>query len=566
MIADISNFLVSILNIKPKLQVPSNPEKGFLCFNCGPYRTSKESPIEVALKFSKEINENLDQNSFILNAVPEGSFVNLKLNVQHFLFSFSLENFLQTKDPKKIIIEFSSPNTNKPQHLGHVRNNILGQTISNILKASGHNVLNFNLINDRGIHIMKSLLAYKKWGSADLNKKGDHIIGDCYVRFNEELKKEYSEFKSSTGEHISEEEFFNKYSNLGKETRELLLSWERSDPEVVTLWRKLNDMVITGFDETYARLGIQFDHVEYESDTYLLGKKAVQEGLEKGIFYYKDGAVVFDQTSLGFGGEKVILRSDGTSLYITQDLGTALNRLDTYDPDFMYYVVGDEQNHYFKTLIAIIEMLRPNSKGKMHHISYGMVELPNGKMKSREGNVVDADNLMDEMKLLASYKSKNSEQNDSIGISALKFYLMDNHPTSKIIFDSDKSLDLTGRSGVYVLYTYARCSKLLSKTKHLCVDHVNYKLLTHSTELKLVQQLALFETYFNWAVENKDPSKITEYLYKLSKNISWFYESSPILSEKNLELASARFELVSKSCHTLKVCLDMLGCETLDAM
>lgn len=564
MIEGIAEFLYKTLSFQPKLQVPKTPDKGFLCFNCGPYRTENKSVQDIASECSDLINGNLDEFPLIGKAIPEGPFVNLQINASVFLSQ--IPEVKNKPNPQKIIIEFSSPNTNKPQHLGHVRNNILGQTISNILKASGHNVLNFNLINDRGIHIMKSLLAYKKWGPADLNKKGDHIIGDCYVRFNEELKKEYSEFKLSIDEHISEEEFFNKHSSLGKETRDLLLLWERSDPEVVTLWRKLNDMVITGFDETYARLGIQFDHVEYESNTYILGKKAVQEGLEKGIFYCKDGAVVFDQSSLGFGGEKVILRSDGTSLYITQDLGTALHRLDTYNPDFMYYVVGDEQNHYFKTLISIIEMLRPSSKGKMHHISYGMVELPNGKMKSREGNVVDADNLMDEMKILASYKSKNPEQNDSIGISALKFYLMDNHPTSKIVFDPDKSLDLTGRSGVYVLYTYARCSKLLSKTKHLNVDHINYKLLTHSTELKLVQQLALFEIYFNWAVENKDPSKITEYLYKLSKNISLFYESSPILNEKNLELASARFGLALKSYHTLKICLDILGCEKLDSM
>lgn len=566
MIEGITEFLHKTLNFQPKLQIPKTSDKGFLCFNCGPYRTENKSVQEIASECSELINGNLDKFPLIEKATPEGPFVNLKIN--HVQFLSQPPTFKNKSNPQKILLEFSSPNTNKPQHLGHVRNNVLGVALANILKSGGHDVQKVNLINDRGIHIMKSLLAYKKWGCLDSNKKGDHFVGDCYVRFNKELKEEHKEYKISTGIEISEEDFFNQHSTLGKEAKELLLLWESGDKDTLDLWGHLNSLVLKGFKETYDRLGVRFDQIDYESNTYLLGKKAVEEGLNKGIFYYKEGAVVFDQTQVGLQGEKIILRSDGTSLYVTQDLGTALYRLDTYKPDQMFYVVGDEQNHYFKTLIGILTLLRPELTGKVHHISYGMVELPNGKMKSREGNVVDADNLMDEMYSRALEKTKNKEFDkntyETIGLCALKYYLLDHHPDSKITFDYDKSLDFTGRTGVYILYTYARCQKILAKATS--TQDPDYSLLTEDTEKKLVQQIALFDIYFNWALENKDPSKITEYLWKLSKNISQFYESCPVLQPTQPGLSKARLALVSLSAQTLKEGLKLLGCNTLDEM
>lgn len=380
---------------------------------------------------------------------------------------------------RKIVIEYSSPNTNKPQHLGHCRNNILGHTLATLMEAAGAEVVRVNLINDRGIHICKSMVAWRRFGEGatpeSTGMKGDHLVGAFYVRFDQAFKAEYSAaFPEGGGP--DHDVWFNTQSALGTETRDMLRAWEAGDPEVLALWRTMNGWCEAGFFETYARMGVKFDQIDRESQTWLLGKELVGEGLENGTFRrLDDGAVVFDLERLGLEGQKVVQRSDGTTLYVTQDLGTALQRFERHQPDQMIYVVGNEQDRHFQVLFGMLAELRPALKGRLFHLSYGMVELPDGKMKSREGTVVDADDLMNELRDAALEVCRENmpkatprllaQTAESIGLSGLKFFLLKYAPATTFIFDKERSIKPEGETGVYCQYAAARAGRILRKVQ-----------------------------------------------------------------------------------------------------
>ena len=475
-----------------------------------------------------------------------------------------------TDESQLVMVEYSSPNTNKPLHLGHVRNNLLGYSLSLILKANGYKVVKTNIVNDRGIHICKSMLAWQKWGDGitpeKAGKKGDHLNGDFYVLFDKHYKAELKALKESG---LSDEEA-EKQSTLMQEAREMLRKWEQNDPEIRGLWKTMNEWVYAGFDDTYKRMGVDFDKIYYESDTYLEGKDLVLGGIEKGIMYRKeDNSVWADLTADGLD-HKLLLRGDGTSVYMTQDIGTAKLRYQDYPIDKMVYVVGNEQNYHFQVLALLLDKLGFKWGKDLVHFSYGMVELPHGKMKSREGTVVDADDLMDEMINSAAEASAErmkdipadeaAEIARVIGLCALKYFLLKVDPRKNMMFNPQESIDFNGNTGPFIQYTYARIQSVLRRAQEQAAA-LTVKPVPSEKEVTLIQKIADFPSVVEDAGRNYSPAVIANYCYDLAKEYNQFYHDYPILKEEDENVRAMRLLLSSVTARTLKSAVALLGIE-----
>ena len=475
-------------------------------------------------------------------------------------------------DAPLVMVEYSSPNTNKPLHLGHVRNNLLGYSLACILEACGNRVVKTNIVNDRGIHICKSMLAWQKWAGGatpeSAGVKGDHLIGDCYVAFDKHYK---AELKALKDQGMSDEEA-EAASTLMQEAREMLRKWEAGDPEVRALWEKMNSWVYAGFDETYRRMGVGFDKIYYESRTYLDGKKKVLEGLEKGIMYRReDGSVWADLRADGLD-EKLLLRSDGTSVYMTQDIGTAAQRYADYPIDRMIYVVGNEQEYHFKVLSLILDKLGFRWGKELVHFSYGMVELPNGKMKSREGTVVDADDLMESMVSDARRVSEELGKTDGltdaeidgiaemVGLGALKYFLLKVDPRKNMTFNPAESIDFNGNTGPFIQYTYARIRSVLRRAAEAGMEMTDYSaVIPNDREVALVQRLADFPSVVAEAGRNFSPALIANYCYDLVKEYNQFYHDCSILRETDSAVRSLRLALSEATARVVAAATGLLG-------
>jgi arginyl-tRNA synthetase len=477
-----------------------------------------------------------------------------------------------TADSPLVMVEYSSPNTNKPLHLGHVRNNLLGYSLSEILKACGNRVVKTNIVNDRGIHICKSMLAWQKWGNGatpeSAHVKGDHLIGDCYVAFDKHYKAELKELKAKG---MSDEEA-EAASTLMKEARQMLVKWEQKDPEIRQLWQMMNSWVYAGFDETYKRMGVDFDKIYYESDTYLEGKEKVLEGLEKGIMYRKeDGSVWADLTGDGLD-HKLLLRSDGTSVYMTQDIGTAKLRFADYPIDKMIYVVGNEQNYHFQVLSLLLDKLGFKWGKDLVHFSYGMVELPEGKMKSREGTIVDADDLMQEMvdsarqvsdsmgKLEGMSEAEIADIAETVGLGALKYFLLKVDPRKNMTFNPKESIDFNGNTGPFIQYTYARIRSVLRRADEAGFERVDYSHVEpNDKEISLIQLLADYPSTVADAGSSYSPALIANYAYDLVKEYNQFYHDYSILREEDAAVRSLRLALSEATSRVVRSAMSLLG-------
>ena len=481
-----------------------------------------------------------------------------------------------TDDSRLVMIEYSSPNTNKPIHLGHVRNNLLGFSLAKIMEANGNKVVKTNIVNDRGIHICKSMLAWLKWGNGitpeKAGKKGDHLIGDFYVAFDKHYKEELQQLMD--GGMTKEEAEAN--STLMKEARTMLKKWEDGDEEVRSLWRTMNEWVYAGFDETYARMGVSFDKIYYESNTYLEGKEKVLEGLEKGIFYRKDDNSVWADLTADGLDQKLLLRTDGTSVYMTQDIGTAKLRFQDYPIDQMIYVVGNEQNYHFQVLSLLLDKLGFSWGKDLIHFSYGMVELPNGKMKSREGTVVDADELMDEMIATARKMSEGrlkgvpEEEMDDvyriIGLGALKYFILKVDPRKNMLFNPQESIDFNGNTGPFVQYTYARIRSVLRKSDEAdaATDITAYE--PNEKEIEIIQRIADFPSVVSEAGRTYSPALIANYVFELAKGYNQFYHDYSILKEENGVARAFRLHLSRTVADIIRRGFSLLGVEVPERM
>lgn len=494
-----------------------------------------------------------------------------------------------TENSPLVMIEYSSPNTNKPLHLGHVRNNLLGSALARIVEANGNKVVKTNIVNDRGIHICKSMLAWLKWGNGvtpeTAGKKGDHLIGDFYVAFDKHYKEECSALeKEYIAQGMAEEEAKEKAKNeapLIKEAHAMLVKWENNDPEVRALWRKMNEWVYAGFDETYKMMGVSFDKIYYESDTYLEGKEKVLEGLEKGIFYRRpDNSVWADLTGEGLD-EKLLLRSDGTSVYMTQDIGTAKLRFQDYPIDKMIYVVGNEQNYHFLVLSILLDKLGFKWGKDLVHFSYGMVELPNGKMKSREGTVVDADDLMEEMisqakevsmemgKLKDVSDEEASEIARKVGLGALKYFILKVDARKNMLFNPAESIDFNGNTGPFIQYTYARISSILRKAQEAGIsipEKLDADVEVNEKEMTLIQHLNGFAAVVKQAGTDYSPSGIANYCYELTKEFNQFYHDFSILREEDEKKKVFRLVLSKNVAKIVRLGMGLLGIEMPERM
>ena len=476
-----------------------------------------------------------------------------------------------------VMIEYSSPNTNKPLHLGHVRNNLLGWALANTLQAAGNRVVKTNIVNDRGIHICKSMLAWLKWGNGETpetsGKKGDHLIGDYYVAFDKHYREEIKQLQ----EQGMDEETAKKEAPLIKEAHQMLVKWEQGDPEVRALWEKMNGWVYKGFDETYKALGVSFDKIYYESQTYLAGKREVEKGLEAGIFCrHEDGSVWADLRPEGLD-EKLLLRSDGTSVYMTQDIGTAKLRFNDYPIDKMVYVVGNEQNYHFKVLSILLDKLGFAWGKDLVHFSYGMVELPNGKMKSREGTVVDADDLISEMistakqtsEELGKFKDMSPEETQEVarivGLGALKYFLLKVDARKNMLFNPAESIDFNGNTGPFIQYTYARIQSVLRKAGET-PDALDADTQVNEKEQRLIQKLAEFPATIQQAARDYSPSDIANYCYDLVKEYNQFYHDYSILGEEDPKKRSLRLMLSKQTGNVVRTGMGVLGIEVPERM
>ena len=545
----------------------------------------RKDPVTAAEEIGKFLKTNYTE--LVQGYEVVKGFLNISLLQSLFINALNknydelLKNELINNPKQKIVIEFSSPNTNKPLHLGHIRNNLLGDSISKILKSVGHEVIKVNLINDRGIHICKSMLAWQKWGKGITPElahiKGDKLVGDFYVLFDKEYKNQINELIRQ-GYTKDEAE---KKAPLLLEAQEILRKWENEDKEIRTLWLQMNNWVYKGFDETYHKLNIEFDKVYYESQTYQLGKKYIFEGLERGIFYKKeDGSVWVDLTTDGLD-EKLLLRSDGTSVYITQDIGTAILRYNEFKPDKMIYVVGNEQNYHFQVLKLILKKLGFEWADNIYHLSYGMVELPEGKMKSREGTIVDADDLIDELineskkiskelgKLQNSTNEEFEESTKIIAMAALKYFILKVDPEKNMLFNPKESIDFDGNTGPFILYTYTRIKSLLRKAKAMKInfDNININLTQiNEKENELIKQYLESKNIILDAAQKHSPAKIANYIYNICKEYNQFYQQVPILKEENEDIKKLRLKISSQISNLLKNMLKNLGINTIEKM
>ena len=547
-------------------------------------RISKKSPEQTA----QEIGETLTANSAFIESfnVIKG-FLNLSLSSSSWVKTLEEINnnptygFTQANEDSPLyMVEYSSPNTNKPLHLGHVRNNLLGHSLCEILKANGKKVVKTNIVNDRGIHICKSMLAWKKWGNNETpessNKKGDHLIGDYYVMFDQKYKAELAELESKG---LSKDEA-EAQSTLMAEAREMLLKWENNETETVNLWKMMNNWVYKGFDETYKEMGVTFDKIYYESDTYLVGRKRVLEGLEKGLFYKKEDNSIWADLSAQNLDHKLLLRADGTSVYMTQDIGTAKLRFDDYPIDTMIYVVGNEQNHHFTVLSALLDMMGYDFGKGLVHFSYGMVELPEGKMKSREGTVVDADDLMKEMIETARETSNELGKLDNctpqeasdivrmVGLGALKYFILKVDPRKNMTFNPEESIDFNGHTGPFIQYTHARIQSVLRKAAELNIEipAVIGEIELSDKEEGLVHTLVDFASIIKQSAEEYNVSLVANYVYDLVKEYNQFYHDFSILREENQALRYFRLMLSKNVALTIKKGMCLLGIDVPDRM
>lgn len=617
-------------------------------------RVVKGNPVQIGTRIGEYLQDNVAEVEKF-NVIK--GFLNLVISDAHYLDFFKSIvdtphfGYAEPNSKDALMVEYSSPNTNKPLHLGHIRNNLLGYSVSEILKAAGHKVYKTQIINDRGIHICKSMVAWQKFGNGETPEssgmKGDHLVGKYYVAFEKKFQEEYSlwlesdeskkEFEnyldtplgnkliSDDGEHheivsvtkmtklnsiddypfenaIKEfksnfkDEYFNRYSKIGAEAKDLLRKWEAGDEDTVALWKKMNGWVYEGFNQTYQNLGVDFDKLYYESDTYLLGKDIVEEGLKKGVFYKKDdGSVWIDLTHEGLD-EKIVLRADGTAVYMTQDIGTAIQRVKDFpDINGMVYTVGNEQDYHFKVLFIILKKLGYSWAEKLYHLSYGMVDLPSGKMKSREGTVVDADDLIADMEQTAEeisselgklegYSEEEKKQlYHTIGLGALKYFILKVDPKKRILFNPEESVDFQGNTGPFIQYTYARIQSILRKADDLVgldnlqslkkVDGEDLQgsgdlagLELHEKEKELLKQIQLFPETVQLAAENYSPALIANYTYDLVKEFNSFYQQVSILGETNHEKRIFRILLSKKVGEVIQSAFRLLGIEVPERM
>ncbi len=569
-----------------QLQKTKKEFKGHLTLVVFPFlRISKKSPeltaeeIGTYLKANEQAVADYNVIKGFLNLVIDSSAWEALLDEIHADPEYGIVT--ATDQSPLVMIEYSSPNTNKPLHLGHVRNNLLGGALARIMSANGNKVVKTNIVNDRGIHICKSMLAWQKWGNGETpestGKKGDHLIGDYYVAFDKHYK---AELKELMAQGMTEEESETN-SQLMKEARAMLVKWEAGDPEVRALWEKMNSWVYSGFEETYKRLGVSFDKIYYESNTYLDGKRKVLEGLEKGLFYQKeDGSVWADLTAEGLD-HKLLLRSDGTSVYMTQDIGTAEQRFTDYPIDKMIYVVGNEQNYHFQVLSILLDRLGFEWGKSLVHFSYGMVELPNGKMKSREGTVVDADDLMDEMvetakqtsgelgKLDGLTKAEADEIARIVGMGALKYFILKVDARKNMTFNPQESIDFNGNTGPFIQYTYARIRSVMRKAAELGLElpaTLPTGIELSEKEENLIQMLANFPVIVKQAGDEYSPSAIANYAYDLVKEFNQFYHDFSILHEENQGLKIFRLVLAANVAKVVKLAMGLLGIEVPERM
>ena len=605
---------------------PALGDRGFPTFALA--RALRKAPPRIAGDLAQQIKEALGEDPIIADVIAAGPYVNFKLDtgrVAALMIREAQERGARLgagfiAQPEHWMIEYSAPNTNKPQHLGHVRNDLLGESVAALLDFAGHRVTRVNLINDRGIHICKSMLMYERFGQGETpestGKKGDHFVGEYYVMFAKRFKEEYAAWQktpeaktrfeawrdeqskggsSEQQENVEQEElearfyahyedaYFNQESELGQATRAMLVDWERGEPGVLKLWAEMNQWVVEGFEKTYRALGVNFDQVYYESQTYLLGKDLVAEGLERGIFeVIEGGAIACDLEKIGLEGFKILQRSNGTSVYMTQDLGTAMERFDRHELDRMVYVVGDEQRHHFGVLFGVLSLLRPELKGRFTHLSYGMVELPSGRMKTREGTTVDADDLIATMveealgEVRARYPELSPEEQreraEAIGLAALKFFILYFNRSSTIRFNPKEAIDFKGKTGPYIMYAYARIQSIgreLGGWPNL-TDEALIKAcgaLGTDQELAVIHRLRAWPHSLQVAARDLDPSKVAGYAYDLASDFSTLYNHRDHMI-KRLEGArrEALMALIQAVGEALRTALALLGVEVLEQM
>lgn len=544
----------------------------------------KGNPVEIGTKIGNYLVEHVAEvekfnvvAGFLNIVIADNYYVNFFNEIKE---NSSFGFVSPSKNEKAVMVEYSSPNTNKPLHLGHVRNNLLGYSVAEIIKASGKKVYKTQIINDRGIHICKSMLAWQKFGNGQIpdstGLKGDKLVGNFYVEFDKQYKKEISELIAQG----KTEDEAKKQAPVIIEAQQMLLDWEAGKSEIIELWKTMNQWVYDGFAQTYKNLGVDFDSYYYESNTYLLGKEVVQFGLEKGIFEKDpDGSVWIDLTDEGLD-RKIVLRSDGTAVYMTQDIGTAIQRVKDFpDVGGMVYTVGNEQDYHFKVLFLILKKLGFDWAENLFHLSYGMVELPSGKMKSREGTVVDADDLMEEMTSTAKTISEELGKLDgysvtekeqlfkTIGLGALKYYILKVDPKKQILFNPEESVDFAGNTGPFIQYTYARIQSILRKAdfefQNVTLSAVE---VLHQKEKELIKQLELFPEVIQNAAHNHSPALVANYTYDLVKEYNSFYQSVSILGEENLEKKIFRVQLSKKVGETIKLAFSLLGIDVPERM
>ena len=544
-------------------------------------RASRKSPEATATEIGERLVADVPQIE-AFNVIK--GFLNISLSAglwgECFGDIYNAENYGQAAPTgRTVMIEYSSPNTNKPLHLGHIRNNLLGYSVAQILKANGHNVIKVNLVNDRGIHICKSMLAWKLYGNGETPEssgmKGDHLVGKYYVEFDKHYK---AEIKDLMAGGKSEEEA-KKTAPIMQAAQEMLRKWEAKDPEVYGLWQTMNGWVYEGFDVTYKALGVDFDKIYYESQTYLLGKSLVEEGLAKGIFFRKeDNSVWIDLTADGLD-QKLLLRGDGTSVYMTQDLGTALRRFEENRLDDMIYVVGNEQNYHFQVLKLILKKLGYDWSDNIYHLSYGMVELPEGKMKSREGTVVDADDLIADMvgtaremsEELGKLEGCTAEEADAVstmvGLGALKYFILKVDPKKTMLFNPRESIDFNGNTGPFIQYTHARIRSILRKAAELGIDYSAAGAAEYlKEEIELIKYLAEYPSTVAAAAENFAPSIVGAYAYELAKMFNGYYHDHSILKEENAAVRNMRLRLAETVARVIKSAMQLLGIEVPERM
>jgi arginyl-tRNA synthetase len=574
---------MTVANEQIQIQVTNKDFEGDYTLVVFPLlRISRKTPEATA----NDIGEKL---KFLYSEIKSYNvikgFLNIKFTSEFWLQKFNdaveNENFgFSCKNKKKLMIEYSSPNTNKPLHLGHIRNNLLGYAVANILEASGNDVVKVNLVNDRGVHICKSMLAWQKFGNGETpessGKKGDHLVGEYYVLYDREYKKQLSEM---IADGMDEDEAKRKVP-IQLEVQEMLRKWESKDPETIALWEKMNSWVYAGFDKTYSELGVSFDKIYYESQTYLSGKSLVKEGLDNGVFFKKeDGSVWIDLTAEGLD-QKLLLRSDETSVYITQDIGTARQRIDEYNIEQMIYVVGNEQNYHFQVLKLILKKLGFAWADSIYHLSYGMVELPEGKMKSREGTVVDADDLIELMISTARDMSKelgklddlNAAEVDNIcrmiGLGALKYFILKIDPKKTMLFDPKESIDFNGNTGPFIQYTYARINSILRKAneQQIKIPQKSVYANISEKEISIIKLINIFPYALALAAKELSPAVIANYVYDIAREFNQFYHEHQILREENEELKLFRLLLSKKVALMIKKSMKLLGIDVPDRM